>query len=115
MIWNSYLALNLLGAYTAPMTLPPPDPDAGADLLPGEVPAALFDLAVNRASAALRGVGAASQERALSEWHARTRFARRVPLGWVAQALATRPSVEGPWHWSGGPGGAWQPGRAAFP
>ncbi|MFC6617091.1 hypothetical protein [Deinococcus radiophilus] len=76
------------------MTLPPPDPDAGADLLPGEVPAALFDLAVNRASAALRGVGAASQERALSEWHARTRFARRVPLGWVAQALATRPSVE---------------------
>lgn len=109
------------------MTLPPPPPDTPADLLRGEVPPALFDLAVNRAHAALRGLpgsslhGAAAQQRGLEQWHARTRFARRVPLPEVARALALRPpealrvNVPEPWHWAGGPTGGWQRGKAPFP
>ncbi len=105
------------------MTLPPPDlpPGAPADLLTGEVPPALFDLAVNRASAALRGLHGEAEQRALRQWHARTRFARRVPLAEVARALALRPpqngreEESGPWHWAGGPEGHWQPGKAPFP
>ncbi|ADY25803.1 hypothetical protein Deipr_0642 [Deinococcus proteolyticus MRP] len=100
------------------MTLPPPDlpPGAPADLLPGAVPPALFDLAVNRAAAALRGVQSeAAQARALAQWHARTRFARRVPLAEVARALALHPQQEGSWHWTGGLEGGWQAGKALFP
>lgn len=89
----------------------------------GAAPDALFDLAVNRAWAALRGVrpgaGARACDTALAAWHARTRFARRVPLEAVKVALLARPpggdaAGEG-WHWSGGPAGGWQPGRAPFP
>ncbi|WP_288405309.1 hypothetical protein [uncultured Deinococcus sp.] len=88
------------------------------------VPAALFDLAVNRAWAALRGLSpgqreGAAADGALAAWHARTRFARRVPLEAVRAALLARPPGEiaagREWHWSGGPAGGWQPGRAPFP
>lgn len=77
-------------------------------------PDALFDLAVNRAHAALRGLRPTDPARALAEWHVRTRFARRVPLAAVAAALARRPG-EGEWHWAGGPRGEWVPGKAPFP
>lgn len=80
----------------------------------GAVPDALFDLAVNRAGAALRGLRPGEPGAALAAWHARTRFARRVPLEAVRAALLTRPEGGG-WHWSGGPAGGWQPGRAPFP
>lgn len=80
------------------------------------MPAALFALAVNRA-AALRGLGhpgALDHSGTLGAWHARTRFARRVPLGAVKAALALRPP-QGEWHWAGGPDGGWQAGKAPFP
>lgn len=80
----------------------------------GAVPDALFDLAVNRAAAALRGLRPGDPGAALATWHARTRFARRVPLEAVRAALLTRPQG-GEWYWSGGPVGGWQPGRAPFP
>ena len=76
-------------------------------------PAALFDLAVNRAANTLRGLRTTDRAAALAEWHARTRFARRVPLGAIEACLDARP--DGDWHWSGGPGGAWHPGKARFP
>lgn len=76
-------------------------------------PAALFDLAVNRADAALRGLRPTDRERQLEAWHARTRFARRVPLAEVVRCLDLRPAGE--WHWAGGPRGAWHPGKARFP
>lgn len=82
-------------------------------------PEALFDLAVNRAATlllglGLRDVGSPVAQAALAEWHARTRFARRVPLPEVTRCLELRPAGSG-WHWLGGPAGTWQPGRAAFP
>ena len=76
-------------------------------------PDALFDLAVNRANATLRGLRPTDRAAALREWHARTRFARRVPLEAVTDCLDRRPAGE--WHWAGGPGGSWQPGKARFP
>ena len=79
-----------------------------------QAPDALFDLAVNRADAALRGLRPGDPARALATWHARTRFARRVPLAAVQAALAQRPGA-GEWHWAGGPGGGWQAGKAPFP
>lgn len=77
----------------------------------GAVPAALFDLAVNRAAATVRKTGNAE---ALAAWHARTRFARRVSLERIRQALAQKPK-QGEWHWAGGPHGGWQEGKALFP
>ncbi|AIZ45875.1 hypothetical protein QR90_13535 [Deinococcus radiopugnans] len=82
-------------------------------------PPALFDLAVNRAWAALRGspssTAASAQASAfLAGWHARTRFARRVPLDAVRAALAQHPGG-GEWHWAGGPTGGWTEGKAPFP
>lgn len=82
-------------------------------------PPALFDLAVNRAWAALRGspssTAASAQASAfLAGWHARTRFARRVPLDAVRAALAQHPGG-GEWHWAGGPAGGWTEGKAPFP
>lgn len=77
----------------------------------GAVPDALFDLAVNRAAAAVRGVGTLD---ALGAWHARTRFARRVPLAEVKRALGLKPAA-GDWHWSGGVSGGWLAGKAPFP
>ena len=96
------------------LALSEPNP-AGEDAA-GAVPDALFDLAVNRAAAAVRGVGLSSQAGAdaLAAWHARTRFARRVPLADIRAALDLRPAG-GQWHWAGGPEGGWQPGKAAFP
>ncbi|MFC6591279.1 hypothetical protein ACFP81_04075 [Deinococcus lacus] len=79
------------------------------------MPPALFDLAVNRAAAALRGLQPTDPAQALATWHARTRFARRVPLAAVAAALAVQPPGPAPWHWAGGPEGSWQPGKAPFP
>lgn len=93
--------------------LNPPHPDAAAPA--GEVPPALFDLAVNRADAALRGLRPGDPARALAQWHARTRFARRVPLAAVAEALTRKPAEPGEWHWAGGPGGGWAAGKAPFP
>ncbi|PTA68950.1 hypothetical protein [Deinococcus arcticus] len=89
-----------------------PSPDGVAPA--GAAPPALFDLAVNRAWAALRGLRPAQPGAALGAWHARTRFARRVPLAAVEAALAARPPG-GEWHWTGGEQGAWVPGRAPFP
>ena len=86
-------------------------------------PVALFELAVNRAATTLLGLGllgsAASlhsqqAQAALQEWHARTRFASRVPLSEVVRCLDGRPA-HGEWHWAGGPEGGWVRGRAAFP
>ena len=96
------------------LALSEPNP-AGEDAA-GAVPDALFDLAVNRAAAAVRGVGLSSQAGAdaLAAWHVRTRFARRVPLADIRAALDLKPAG-GLWHWAGGPGGGWQPGKAAFP
>ena len=54
-------------------------------------PDALFDLAINRAANTLRGLPAAGREAALTEWHARTRFARRVPLEEVRRCLDSQP------------------------
>jgi hypothetical protein len=85
---------------------------------------AIFDLAINRASTTLLGLGLlglglhdpATQQAtaALAEWHARTRFARRVPLSQVIERLKLRPQL-GEWHWVGGPEGGWKAGRATFP
>ncbi|MVN86129.1 hypothetical protein GO986_05065 [Deinococcus sp. HMF7620] len=91
------------------------DPSPAGEAAGGAVPPALFDLAVNRAHAALRGLRPTQPEAALAAWHARTRFARRVPLEAVKAALAAAPAGEGVWHWAGGEGGDWQPGRAPFP
>ena len=63
----------------------------------------------NPAEAFIAGVRAA-----LEEWHARTRFARRVPLAEVVRCLGLRPA-QGEWFWKGGPQGGWQEGKAAFP
>ncbi|CAM4421329.1 hypothetical protein [Deinococcus marmoris] len=82
-------------------------------------PRALFDLAVNRAWAALRGFPSGSPASAqasafLGGWHARTRFARRVPLDAVKAAVQQHPGG-GEYHWAGGPGGGWRAGKAPFP
>jgi hypothetical protein len=87
-------------------------------------PVALFELAVNRAATTLLGLGllgpgtpapeSRQAQAALQEWHARTRFARRVPLSEVSRCLDLRPA-EGDWHWVGGQEGRWVRGRAAFP
>lgn len=76
-------------------------------------PDALFDLAVNRAATFLRGARPGDREDALSAWHARTRFARRVPLADVLARLDRKPPGE--WHWTGGPGGEWRAGKPRFP
>ena len=76
-------------------------------------PEALFDLAVNRAAAFVRGAKPSDFAAALAEWHARTRFARRVPLPDVLVRLNRKPPGE--WHWAGGPNGEWRPGKAKFP
>jgi hypothetical protein len=75
--------------------------------------AALFDLAVARAEAYARRArvprssDADAIAKALEVWHLRTRFAGRVPLTAVAEALASRPAGDG-WVWSGGASGGWR-------
>jgi alpha-ketoglutarate-dependent taurine dioxygenase len=74
-------------------------------------PDAIFDLAVNRAAVFMRGAGRNAN---LDVWHARTRFASRVPLESIRHALALRPA-RGEWHWSGGTSGAWRSGKPTTP
>ncbi|CAN5665784.1 hypothetical protein BH23DEI1_BH23DEI1_10430 [soil metagenome] len=75
---------------------------------------ALFDLAVERAATYVdrarvhdahdRG----ALHRALEVWYLKTRFAPRVPLDGVAEALMTRPADDSAsWRWHGGPDGRW--------
>jgi hypothetical protein len=91
-------------------------------------PPALFDLAINRAAGTLHGlglddVGSPQAAAALSQWHARTRFAGRIPLAEVMRCLKSLPRLadrtgvggKGSWHWVGGLEGSWQAGRGAFP
>lgn len=80
----------------------------------------LFDLAVNRAAeyadrlGLLRpGADAASLHGGLELWYLRTRFAYRVPLDAVIEALRTRPGPDSAWE--GGPGGGWREGGPRRP
>ncbi len=94
---------------------------------PGPVRSMLFDLAVNRAFIYLRSTHtllklgdstSASHldllEQQLAPWHARTRFAARLSLRAISQAVAEHPGAC-LWHWTGGMHGSWQPGRAQTP
>ncbi|GGJ17966.1 hypothetical protein [Deinococcus roseus] len=76
-------------------------------------PDGLFDTIVNRADGFLRISRPTNRLEALHIWHARTRFARRVPLEVLVRILDARPAGEV--HWSGGLQGSWQPGTARFP
>ena len=71
---------------------------------------AIFDLAVNRAAAFVRGAGTTAS---LEVWQTRTRFASRVNLGLVRAALETKP--DGDWFWQGGETGTWQVGKSRTP
>lgn len=71
----------------------------------------LFDLAVNKAAeyATRLGIPAGDPERTrigLEVWYLKTRFAYRVPLDEVADAVSRRPETAGA-AWTGGRGGAW--------
>lgn len=75
----------------------------------------LFDLAVNKAAEYIQRLGLASADpaevrRGLEIWYLKTRFAYRVPLDEVAEAVARRPASAAVWH--GGRGGAWAPADA---
>ncbi len=72
-------------------------------------PNALFDLAVNRAAKVTSVLGLAH----LEVWHSKTRFAVRVPLEGLRQALLIKP--KGECFWSGGTTGQWQYGKANTP
>jgi hypothetical protein len=63
---------------------------------------AIFDLAVNRAAAFVRGAG---PNASLEVWQTRTRFASRVNLGLVRAALESKPA--GKHFWIGGEAGMW--------
>jgi hypothetical protein len=80
-------------------------------------PAAIFDLAVNRADTYLRSLPLESSQRNLLEWHSRTRFVSRIPLEDILQALESRPKglTQGLVHWQGGAEGGWVQGKARFP
>jgi hypothetical protein len=71
---------------------------------------AIFDLAVNRAAAFVRGAG---PNASLEIWQTRTRFASRVNLELVRAALKTKP--HGECFWIGGETGAWVAGKARTP
>jgi hypothetical protein len=71
---------------------------------------AIFDLAVNRAAAFVRGAGLRAS---LEVWQTRTRFASRVKLELVRAALETKP--DGECFWTGGEAGGWQPGKPSTP
>ncbi len=72
---------------------------------------AIFDLAVNRALAFVRGANSSVD---LSAWHAKTRFVSRVNLQDVRAALEQKP-INGDWYWSGGISGSWHSGKARTP
>jgi hypothetical protein len=71
---------------------------------------AIFDLAVNRAVAFVRGAG---PNASLEVWQTRTRFASRVNLELVRAALETKP--DGEHFWIGGETGEWIAGKARTP
>ena len=71
---------------------------------------AIFDLAVNRAAAFVRGAG---PNASLEVWQQRTRFASRVSLELVRSALETRPA--GDCFWIGGEAGGWRAGKPRTP
>jgi hypothetical protein len=71
---------------------------------------AIFDLAVNRAAAFVRGAGLRAS---LEIWQTRTRFASRVNLELVRAALETKPVGE--CFWIGGEAGEWIAGKARTP
>jgi hypothetical protein len=71
---------------------------------------AIFDLAVNRAAAFVRGAG---PNASLEIWQTRTRFASRVNLELVRAALETKP--DGEHFWIGGETGAWIAGKPRTP
>ena len=77
--------------------------------MPEHAQNALFDLAVNRAArvTALLGMGH------LQFWHAKTRFAIRIPMALIRAAVECRPS--GNYHWRGGKQGRWCEGKAVTP
>jgi hypothetical protein len=75
---------------------------------------ALFDLAVARAETYVTRARVADPRdraaltRALEVWYLKTRFASRVPLVAIVDALAVRPAGAGRrWEWRGGADGAW--------
>ncbi len=89
------------------LALSGPNP-AGQDAA-GAVPDALFDLAVNRAAAAVRGLG---RPEALAAWHARTLCPPRRPGRDSRRAGAE--ARAGVWHWAGGRGGAGNRAKLPF-
>jgi hypothetical protein len=78
--------------------------------MPNHAANAIFDLAVNRAAAFVRGAG---PNASLETWQTRTRFASRVNLELMRAVLETKP--EGECFWSGGEAGGWQPGKPRTP
>ncbi|GEM48234.1 hypothetical protein [Deinococcus cellulosilyticus] len=76
-------------------------------------PDGLFDTIINRADGFLRISRPTNRLDALQEWHARTRFARRVSFDDLVHILEGRP--EGQYHWEGGLQGAWIEGEPRFP
>lgn len=78
---------------------------------------ALFDLAVQRAARYAARLGLLERSRASTEalrlglepWYLKTRFAYRVPLEHVLDALAKLPEGADPerLRWRGGPSGGW--------
>jgi hypothetical protein len=71
---------------------------------------AIFDLAVNRAAAFVRGAGLNAS---LEIWQTRTRFASRINLELVRAALESKPAGEH--FWIGGETGEWIAGKARTP
>jgi hypothetical protein len=78
--------------------------------MPEHAANAIFDLAVNRAAAFVRGAG---PNASLEVWQTRTRFASRVNLELVRAALETKP--DGDCFWIGGEAGGWVAGKARTP
>jgi hypothetical protein len=69
----------------------------------------LFDLAVNRSLAYAKSIGLETKDKdklreGLELWYLKTRFAYRVPLEDIVEALQKYP---GTGQWSGGKGGNW--------
>ena len=83
--------------------------------------APLFDLAVNRALLYSRRLGLPLKEAeqgerlraGLEPWYLKTRFAYRIPLERVLEALQSYPGGEH--YWTGGEGGRWVAGRNPQP
>lgn len=73
---------------------------------------ALFDAAVNKALAYARRLGVPLNDReklraGLELWYLKTRFAYRVPLDDVVEALSGCPDAS--YTWKGGAAGRWLP------